>query len=280
MRFSPKQIHFFLTKELTLAHRIGIGAMLISLMLLPISYILAALVLLFFIVLCFTAPFLPGFSFFLPIVSRGRSGQGAVAVTFDDGPDPASTPKLLALLSKYETMATFYVTGRRAEQYPHLVREIVSHGHTIGNHTYSHDNFIMFKGEDALKEEIRRAQEVLHRLGIFPCTFRPPVGVTSPKLNCVLMQLNMYVVNFSRRAGDRGNRQVTHLARKILKKLRPGDIIMLHDTPPRKKKMDQHWLVEVERLLNGIEKLNLKIIPLTALIDRPVMADSDCGCKI
>jgi peptidoglycan/xylan/chitin deacetylase (PgdA/CDA1 family) len=279
MKYSPKQIQSLFTKELSLALRIGIGAMSLSLILLPFNYFLAAFVLLLFIVLCFTAPFLPGFSFFLPIVSRGRSDRGAVAVTFDDGPDPASTPKLLALLSKYETKATFYVTGRRAEQYPHLVREIVSCGHTIGNHTYSHDNFIMFKSENTLKEEIQRAQQVLHRLGIFPCTFRPPVGVTSPRLNSVLKQLNMYVVNFSRRAGDRGNRQVCHLAQKIIKNLRPGDIIMLHDIPPRKKKMDRHWLVEVERLLKGIGELNLKIAPLAELIDRPVMADSESDRK-
>jgi peptidoglycan/xylan/chitin deacetylase (PgdA/CDA1 family) len=260
-------------EQLSMAHRMGMVAMVSSCLILPHSYILAALPLLVFIVLCFTAPFLPGFSFFLPIVSRGRSDTGGVALTFDDGPDPESTPNLLALLAQFDVPATFYVTGQRAEQFPHLIREIVACGHTIGNHTYSHDNFIMFKTEEALKQEIKKAQEVLQRLGLYPYTFRPPVGVTSPKLNNVLMALKMYVVNFSRRAGDRGNRQVTYLSQKIIKKLRPGDIIMLHDIPVRQRKMDRHWLVEIERMLNGIADMNLKILPLEVLIERPVMAD-------
>ncbi len=261
--------------EKPLAFRIGMVAMALSLLALPFSTILAALPLLCFLLLCFTAPFLPAFSFFLPIVSRGHSDTGAVALTFDDGPDPESTTKLLPLLSKYEVTATFYVTGRRAEKYPLLIRQMVADGHTIGNHTYSHNNFIMFKRSAVLKEEIQKAQEVLHRLGVFPLTFRPPVGVTSPKLNKVLMQLKMYVVNFSRRAGDRGNRQITRLSYKILKNLRPGDIIMLHDIPVRQKNKDQHWLDEVERLIKGIAAMNLKVVPLETLIDRPVMADSD-----
>jgi peptidoglycan/xylan/chitin deacetylase (PgdA/CDA1 family) len=272
MKFCPKQLHSKF-EEYSLAHRVGMVAIMLFLFVLPHSYTLAALPLLIFIVFCFTAPFLPGFSFFLPVVSRGRSDRGGVALTFDDGPDPESTPNLLTLLAQYNVPATFYVTGHRAEQFPHLIREIVAHGHTIGNHTYSHDNFIMFKTQAALKKEIQKAQEVFEQLGLFPCTFRPPVGVTSPKLNNVLISLKMYVVNFSRRAGDRGNRQVTHLSQKILKRLRPGDIIMLHDIPVRQKKMDRHWLVEVEHMLNGIADMNLKILPLDVLIDRPVMAD-------
>lgn len=272
MRLGLKQLRSTF-ENFSLAHYMGMAAMVLSLLILPHSHMLAVIPLWVFLVLCFTAPFLPGFSFFLPIVSRGRSDKGGVALTFDDGPDPQSTPRLLAMLSKYNAPATFYVTGRRAEQFPDLIREIVARGHTVGNHTYSHDNFIMCKTEETLREEIKKTQDVLQRLGLFPYTFRPPVGVTSPKLNKVLISLNMYVVNFSRRAGDRGNRQVTHLAQKIIKKLRPGDIIMLHDIPVRQKKMDRHWLMEVERMLSAIADMNLKVLPLEVLIDRPVMTN-------
>lgn len=260
------------SKRISMAYRIGAGAIVLSLSAAPFSLILAVLPLLLFIILSFTAPFLPGFSFYLPIVSRGDSDKKAVAVTFDDGPDPASTPLLLDLLAKYHANATFYVNGRRAEQHPHLIREIVSLGHTIGNHTYSHDNFIMLKSADALKKEIEKAQDVLNQLGVFPCTFRPPVGITSPRLNNVLKQLNMYTVNFSRRAGDRGNRQINHLSKKILQKLRSGDIIMLHDIPLGNEQMQQKWLTEVEHILVGIKKKKLTILPLADLIDRPIMA--------
>lgn len=262
-------------KHVPIARRIGIIAILLSLLAAPFSLLLAAVPLLLFIVLCFAAPFVPGVSFFLPIISRGQPGKHAVALTFDDGPDPGSTPALLHLLSKYGVKATFYVTGRRAEQYPHLIREMVSHGHTIGNHTYSHDNFIMLKSAGTLKKEIHKAQSVLHRFGVLPLTFRPPVGVTSPRLGKVLNQLGLYTVNFNRRSGDMGNRRVTHISKKILDRLNSGDIIMLHDNPTRNEKMYRRWLTEIDLLLSGIEKKNLKIVPLAELIERPIMANPE-----
>ncbi len=259
-------------KNLPPAAHIGLGAICISLLTAVFSPLLAAVPLLIFIIVCVAASLMPTSSFFLPVVSRGLPEKGAVALTFDDGPDPASTPELLALLSRYGARATFYVNGRRAEQFPELIHKILSQGHTIGNHSYSHDNFIMLKGSAALKEEIEKTQHVLHRLGVLPHTFRPPVGVTNPRLKTILDQLDMYAVNFSRRAGDRGNRQVSTLSRKILKKLRSGDIIMLHDIWPKDQQKARHWLMEIDRILSGIQDQHLKILPLATLIDRPVMA--------
>lgn len=261
-----------LSKRTSLAHRIGIGVMVLSILTAPFNLKLAALPLVLFVALCFAAPFFPGFSFYLPIVSRCPSQKEAVAMTFDDGPDPSSTPDILNLLAKYRVSATFYINGHRAERYPHLIREIVSQGHTIGNHTYSHDNFIMLKSAGALKKEIQKTQLVLSQLDVFPYTFRPPVGITSPRLKNVLNQLDMYAVTFSRRAGDRGNRQIDHLSQKILQNLRSGDIIMLHDKPLPNEKMKQHWLAEIDHILAGIKNAKLSILPLAELIDRPIMA--------
>lgn len=269
----PKEKPFF-SKDLSMAGRTGIGVLLLSLIFVPFSYYLAILPLLFFVILCVAAPFFPGFSFFLPIVSRGLPEKQAVAVSIDDGPNPASTPELLHLLSKHHVRATFYVTGQRAGQYPDLIRKIVSSGHTIGNHSYSHDNFIMLKRANTLKKEIEKTQQVLHGLGVFPLTFRPPVGVTNPRLGRVLKQVGMYTVNFSRRAGDMGNRRIRHLSDKILKKLCSGDIIMVHDIPPKNEDMTRCWLDEVDRLLSGIQEKNLMVLPLAELIDRPVMGTS------
>jgi len=272
MRCLRRVMRAVFPKDLSPAAWAGLGAFLLAVLAAPFSLVLAAVPLALFLAMCFTAPFLPGIGFFLPVVSRGRPEKGGVALTFDDGPDPASTPALLELLSEYRAPATFYVTGRRAERYPPLIHEIVVRGHTIGNHSYSHDNFIMFRSTGALKAEIEKAQQVLHALGVFPHTFRPPVGVTNPKLGAVLNQMGMFAVNFNRRAGDRGNRQVAHLARKILKNLRAGDIVMLHDIPPRNGQTSDRWLQEVERILDGIQARGLKVIALTALIDRAVMS--------
>ena len=258
-------------KNLSLAARTGFVAMGLSLLTAFFNPLLAALPLLIFIIVCLAASLMPTTSFFLPVVSRGPPEKGAVALTFDDGPDPASTLKLLALLSRYDATATFYVNGCRAEQFPDLIHQMIARGHTIGNHSYSHDNFIMLKSSAALEQEIVKTQCVLERLGVLPHTFRPPVGVTNPKLGAILERLDMYAVNFSRRAGDRGNRQVSKLSRKILKRLRSGDIVMLHDIWPQDEEKARHWLMEVERILSGIQGKHMKILPLATLIDRPVM---------
>jgi peptidoglycan-N-acetylglucosamine deacetylase len=256
----------------SMAERIGIIAFMLAFFLGLIHVRLATLPLTVFLLMCFAAPLMPSISFFLPIVSRGLSEKKAVALTFDDGPDPVSTPKLLDLLAKYQVRATFFVTGKKAEKFPEMIRDILSHGHTIGNHTYSHDNFIMLKKSHALMKEIEDTQKVLHQFGIAPIAFRPPVGVTSPRLKKVLDKVGMVAVNFSRRAGDLGNRRVKHISKRILKRLHAGDIIMLHDTPPHNKALAQCWLGEMERVLVGVKYRGLAIVPLENLIGLQVMS--------
>ena len=255
---------------MSLAEWTGLAACLLAVALFPVDPRWAALPLLLFLLLCCAAPFLPGFSFFLTIISRGRSAS-SVAITFDDGPDPLTTPRLLALLAEHGVRATFFITGQNAERYPDLVKEIVSQGHSVGNHSYSHDNLIMFKSLKALIREIEDAQQVFFRMGIKPLAFRPPVGVTNPRLAGALARTGLYIVNFSNRAGDMGNRRIKHLSQRILKQLRPGDIIMLHDIPPRPVDRLPVWLEHIDRILSGIKARGLTIQPLAELIDQPVM---------
>ena len=133
-----------------------------------------------FLLLCLVAPFLFRFGFYLPIISRGRTGQRVVALTFDDGPDPATTPHLLRLLAAHDVPATFFVVGQRAAAYPELIRAILDGGHTIGNHSFRHDSLVAFRGPEKIAAEILTAQRVLEGLGVTPMVFRPPVGITYP----------------------------------------------------------------------------------------------------
>lgn len=224
-----------------------------------------------FLLLCLVAPFLPRFGFFLPIVSRGRSGQTAVAITFDDGPDPASTPELLALLSEYRFKATFFVAGEKAAVHPEIIRDIIGQGHAIGNHTHTHDPLILLKGSRRLFNEIEAPQKVLRNLGVVALAFRPPVGITSPRLPLVLNRLNLYLVNFSCRAYDCGNRRIRHLAARMLKRVKPEDIILLHDIGPRNPERFAYWLDQVRQIFAGIDQKGLAVLPLAELIGRPVM---------
>jgi len=255
----------------SLAEIIGGGVFLTALLFTLIDIRLAAVPLSLFLAFCLIAPFLPRFSFFLPIISQGQSGLKAVALTYDDGPDPQTTPALLHLLQKYEVPATFFVTGQKALRHPELIRQILANGHTIGNHSYSHDNLIMLKSSATLMYEVKRTQEVLAAFGIRPLAFRPPVGITNPRLRPILDALNMFTLNFSRRPIDFGNRRIKNLGARILAHIQPDDIILLHDVSPPQTALFSCWLKEIELILAGLKTQGFAILSLEALTDRPVM---------
>jgi peptidoglycan/xylan/chitin deacetylase (PgdA/CDA1 family) len=258
-------------KKLSPAEWSGVIAIVAAVLLFFAAPSLTTLPLILLVISCVVAPFFPRWAFFLPIVSRGRTGLPAVAITFDDGPDPITTEPLLQLLEKHSVHATFFVTGLKARKHPALIRRILTSGHTIGNHTYRHDNLIMLKGLGKLTAEIEEAQRALGEFGIVPSAFRPPVGITNPRLASALERTGLYVVNFSRRAGDWGNRRIRSLSTRILKNLRGDDIIMLHDTAPDSEENLRYFLTEVDRLLTGIAARGLRIVALEELIGRPVM---------
>jgi peptidoglycan/xylan/chitin deacetylase (PgdA/CDA1 family) len=224
-----------------------------------------------FLLLCLAAPFYPCRGFFLPIVSRGNAGGPVVAVTFDDGPDPITTGPLLNLLKRHAVKAAFFVTGVNAEKNGDLIGEILAQGHDIGNHSYRHDPFLMLRPSGTLAREIDATQTVLHRFGISPVAFRPPVGITSPKLAAVLKDKGLYCLTFSCRANDFGNRRIQGLAERILKKVKPNDIILLHDVRPQPGTDADLWLHEIDNILSGLKQKGLQVRPLAELIGKPIM---------
>lgn len=256
-------------KRLPLAVKTALALMAVMVVVALVHWPLVWVPPLLFGIVCLAAPFCYRIGFFLPIIAHGKKGSGAVALTFDDGPDPISTPVLLSLLEAHGLQATFFVVGRRVRIYPELVRAIMRAGHTLGNHSFNHDSLMAFKGKKHLYEDIAAAQQELGRLGVVPSVFRPPVGITYPGMGSVLKTLELTAVTFTRRARDCGNKSVRHLSHRILKKAAPGDIIMLHDLPPGQKHMDR-WLSEVDAVLAGLKARSLTVRPLGELIGRPI----------
>ena len=258
-------------RTVSAAQRGGIAAIGLSACLFPFHTAWAALPLALFLFLCAAASFSPRSSFFLPVISRGCTGQKTVALTFDDGPDPLTTPQLLEILEQHHMQATFFVSGQEAQHHPELISAILSRGHLIGNHSYSHNPCLMLQPYKKLFQEVAGAQDIIKKFGVLSCAFRPPVGLTNPKLGPVLARLGMVCITFSCRAYDRGNRQIRGLAGKILKKVRPDDIILLHDVRPPKIGNVPFWLNEIESILSGLTKRGFSVLPLDELIGRPVM---------
>jgi peptidoglycan/xylan/chitin deacetylase (PgdA/CDA1 family)/2-polyprenyl-3-methyl-5-hydroxy-6-metoxy-1,4-benzoquinol methylase len=252
------------------AHISGFAAFHLYSILLFVDIRFAPIPLLAFLLACSIAPFQSRIGFFLPIIRKGKPGEKGVALTFDDGPDPAVTPLLLDLLDLHSVSATFFVTGDRAARHPLLLREILSRGHAIGNHSYHHFPFLMLKGTETLRREIGSTQAMLSGFGITPLAFRPPVGITNPLLRRVLLEQGMYCVNFSRRALDFGNRRIRRLSAKVLRSVAHGDIIALHDVAPRHSGADL-LLAEFDALFRGLKEKGLEVVPLDRLIGREVM---------
>jgi peptidoglycan/xylan/chitin deacetylase (PgdA/CDA1 family) len=257
-------------QRLSLADKTGIAAILLGLALSVVDPRLAVIPLVLFLLLCLGAPFFPELSFFLPIISRGKPGTEGVALTFDDGPTPESTPVLLELLERYNLDATFFVVGEQAKKHPELLRKIQAHGHSIGNHSLRHDSLLMLRGPKVLSKDIHATQKIIKQSGVRSLVFRPPVGITNPHLGKILDSEGLVAIGYSCRALDRGNRNISNLAGKILSKLKPGDIIMLHDLPPYQKDMTTLWQQEMEKLFMALRN-TYTVVPLEQLIEQPVM---------
>jgi peptidoglycan/xylan/chitin deacetylase (PgdA/CDA1 family) len=228
-----------------------------------------------YILLCVLGCFFPQSNFFLPVINRGKTEKNFVALTFDDGPSEPITKQILDLLDKYSVKATFFVSGINALRYPEIIQDIIARGHVIGNHSYSHNPFLMLKSYRTLYREIAEAQRVLREMGIEALAFRPPVGIVNPKLSSVLDKLGMYCITFNCRAFDAGNFRVKDIAKNILKKVKSDDIILLHDVPARQKKDNAVFLSEVDIMLAGIISKGLTIVPLSVLINKEVMLGNE-----
>lgn len=258
-----------LVSSFTLSDAVGIGAILLALAAaLLFGLVWAVLPLVLYLLLCVSAPFLHSFGFFLPLISRGSGNDRHVAMTFDDGPYPDTTPLLLSLLDRHGVKAAFFVVGKQAEANPGLVAEILARGHEIGNHSHGHDVLLMLKGRHRLRAEIAACQTTLLAMGVRPLAFRPPVGITNPRLRRALDELGLYCVTFSRRARDRGNQRIEGMAQRILSRVRDGDIILLHDCPP--KGGIALWLDEMEALIQGLIARKLRPVLLSSVIRRDV----------
>lgn len=165
---------------------------------------------------------------------KGAIREKVVALTFDDGPDPASTPKVLDILREHNIKALFFVIGERAERHPDLIERIVGEGHAIGNHSYSHTGSFPMKSARAMIGEMERTDAVIENItGFTPDLFRPPFGVTNPIVGKAVRQRGYKVVGWNIRSLDTTGRSDEKVMGRIKKGLRPGAVILLHDDRER-----------------------------------------------
>lgn len=154
-----------------------------------------------------------------------------VALTFDDGPSPETTPRVLALLAEAGARATFFVVGRKALQHPQLLRDIAAAGHEIGLHGFEHDRLFSLRSSAHVVGDIRRTQAAIRAAGLAASPlFRPPIGFVSHLTVWGARRAGVTLVGCSGRAldGFRGAAPA-RVTERLLRAARPGALLALHD---------------------------------------------------
>jgi peptidoglycan/xylan/chitin deacetylase (PgdA/CDA1 family) len=158
------------------------------------------------------------------------SDRPSVALTFDDGPDPATTPRVLDILREKQVRATFFAVGKCAARHPELVRRALAEGHLVENHTWSHPSLFCFLMPGRLRAEIEKCTETLRGIsGRKPRYFRSPVGLRHALLRPYLRRAGLEYISWQIRTRDTLNLKSGELTGRILNKVMPGDIVLLHD---------------------------------------------------
>lgn len=179
----------------------------------------------------------------LPAASAARN---EIALTIDDGPDPEVTPKVLNLLERYGVLATFFCIGDRAAQHPDLCREIARRGHCVENHSQRHRHSFSLLGPAGLAHELHAAQVTLTGItGEAPLFFRAPAGLRNPFLDPVLTHFGLRLTSWSARGYDTRVGDIELVKSRLLKKLRAGAILLMHDGNAARTAGGQPVILEV-----------------------------------
>lgn len=178
---------------------------------------------------------LPNAQGFGPAATRFAALHREVWLTIDDGPDPASTPRVLELLREHGAKATFFVIGENVARHPDLARRIVAEGHSIGNHTQTHPSSCFWRATPkATAAEIDLCTAALLLADVpFERYFRPPVGIRNFFLDSQLRSRGMELVLWNARGFDGSGRDPRAALARIARRIRPGGILVAHEGGPR-----------------------------------------------
>lgn len=175
---------------------------------------------------------------------RVAKAKNEVFLTFDDGPHPEITPKVLALLAKHNAKATFFMVGSRVERYPDVVKQIIGQGHAIGNHSWSHKDGFTTPLHDYLIDVNRGAEVTTTRL------FRPPYGRILPAQYRNIAQTAKVVMWDVLSADFDAKLDAPTCAKNVLDNMRPGSIVVFHDS----EKAAPRLFKSLETVLVGLQK--------------------------
>jgi len=183
-----------------------------------------------------------------------------IAITFDDGPHPTLTPKLLDMLKERNLKATFYVLGQNVQQYPEIVRRMVEEGHEVGNHSWNHPALTKVGAAGVKSQMDRTTDAIVKASGQRPATMRPPYGATNASLNKRLAEeFNMPVILWTVDPLDWKFRNADRVSNQIIENTRSGAIVLAHDIHPS-------TVAAMPKTLDALSAKGFKFVTVSELI--------------
>lgn len=197
---------------------------------------------------------------YIKTLCKADTTEKKIAITFDDGPDPEITPKVLEILDQYNAKASFFFIGKHIENNEDLLKLIDKKGHLIGNHTWTHDRWFDLFSSKKMKAEIEKTSDLIFEIINKKIKlFRPPYGVTNPNLKKAIKDNDFYTIGWSIRSLDTISNTQKTLTR-LKNRLSSGDIILFHDNREHiveilkgfleYSKREGYEIVRVDQLLN------------------------------
>ncbi len=166
---------------------------------------------------------------FGPVLTHLPGTEPVVSLTFDDGPNPRATPRILDVLQREKVAATFFVLGKHAERWPQLVRRMADEGHQLANHGYWHRK-LHRRTPGYVRDDLTRGTEQVERAaGVRPRHFRAPHGFRSPWVTPIAHSLGQRTVGWSLGVWDSARPGADEIARRAIRGLHAGSILLLHD---------------------------------------------------
>ncbi|HET8737301.1 MAG TPA: polysaccharide deacetylase family protein [Pricia sp.] len=184
-----------------------------------------------------------------------------ISLSFDDGPNPEFTPRILQLLAQHGAKATFFCIGQQANDHPDILKQILAERHSIGNHTYTHSPSFGFFSSQRVIYELRKTKSLIKDLtGLEMNLYRPAFGVTNPQIEKAVKTLDLHSIGWSVRSLDTTARSEMRVLNRITSKISRGDIVLLHDTGEKTIRV-------LERLLVFLQEENLQSVPVERLLE-------------
>ena len=197
-------------------------------------------------------------------IVRLNTDQKVVALTYDDGPNPPYTEGLLDVLAKHNVKATFFLIGKRIERYPETVDRLIAEGHQVGNHTYSHP-LLGFLPPFCVQRQIERTDDLLRQHGISGnSVFRAPMLTRFLPVAYVLAKDNRTHISCDVWSWDWTTQNPHRITETVLKKMKPGSIIVLHDGKAENKKANRSGTIEAtDRIITALKRDGYQFVRLS-----------------